>query len=786
MDWKKFRDLAEYRGEKETYFEMFFMHYLYYSIVECHGRKVSIREVSRFFHNLYFNLAKKEEMDLIYYEYKSNAVCSSNSFKDNDAEIIRMAEKLRENSLYEKMFHLIDGYIVIDDGFSYSHNGAKKWGSNWSTGDLNIAFYYSRKELYDWREPKWIAIKKFIRELGAGYNQSLIEHLCKWHLRNPILCQKPLITPETEGIGITSKNLELGEYIAANFIYRCFKDWHISNEGDLAGLVRKPKILIKGVEYYPIAIKKKTDDYRIKMIKKYPELARRFAFLIQTAKNGQIVFESAYEPVEYGKLRDRDPDADEAFRLGRKRYILEVAGKYHQGYTVKKNNDGEVLFKDSVSYSMTNLEKLSPEKRKSKLPEKGYLEEELSRMEKERAEKIKEKEEASKYKKAWANFNKEKTVRKMICETDIRQPFAERNWYVESQKIEYFEKMLMHYLYYNITEGLSRKISIIEINSFFQRLYDYFSKPEIINTKEASFENYAYCPEGPDGLKETKEKIAKMQKNPKYKGMFNLSGDMLIVEDAYSYSPKYERISNHSSLLNWLQTLLYLTKKDLASESMVGEEKDEKTEKKRKFINNFKFIGWDQTIIEHICKKSLSTYNTPRISAASEGVEITEENLEYGKMLAARIIPNYHLEDVKEQYLAMAQNFAFLIQTCKSGDTIFDGTFDEGASDYKPIKKEADMIFRRDYILEKTCWIVSDIGITYNLPIQTTLVVKKDFKGNIFITDSNIQRKGRGWINISEISQRDYNKYFAGKDYLDYLIQLEKGRSLKLTKRTQD
>ena len=56
MDWKKFRDLAEYRGEKEAYFEMFFMHYLYYSIVECHGRKVSIREVSRFFHNLYFNL----------------------------------------------------------------------------------------------------------------------------------------------------------------------------------------------------------------------------------------------------------------------------------------------------------------------------------------------------------------------------------------------------------------------------------------------------------------------------------------------------------------------------------------------------------------------------------------------------------------------------------------------------------------------------------------------------------------------------------------------------------
>ena len=786
MDWKKFRDLAEYRGQKETYFEMFFMHYLYYSIVECHSRKVSIREVSRFFHNLYYNLAEKEEMDLIYYEYKRNAVCSSNFFKDNDAEIIQMAEKLRENSLYEKMFHLIDGYIVIDDGFSYSHNGAKKWGSNWRTGDLNIAFYYSREELYGWQEPKWIKIKEFMENLGAGYDQSLIEHLCKWHLRNPIFCQNPLITSETEGIKLTPKNLELGEFIAANFIYRCFKDWHRSNEGDLAGLVRTQKILIKGVEYYPSAIKKKTDNYRIQMIEKYPELARRFAFLIQTAKNGQIVFESAYEPVEYKKLLDRDPDADEAFRLGRKKYILEVVGKYHQDYEVKKNNNGEVLFKDSVSYSATNLDELSPEKRKSKLPEKGYLEEELSRMKKERAEKIKEKEQASKYKKAWANFNEEKTVRKMICETDIRQPFAERNWYVENQRAEYFEKMLMHYLYYNITEGFSRKISIIEINSFFQRLYDYLAKPEIINTKEASFGNYAYCPEGTDGLKETKEKIAKMQKNPRYKGMFNLSGDMLIVEDAYSYSPKYERISNHSSLLNWLETLLYLTKKDLASESMVGEEKDEKTEKKRKFINNFTFVGQDQTIIEHICKKSLSTYNTPKISAASEGVEITEENLEYGKMLAARIIPNYHLEDVKEQYLAMAQNFAFLIQTCKSGDTVFDGTFSERSRNYKPIKKEADMIFRRDYIHKNTCWIVSDIGITYNLPIQTTLVVKKDFKGNIFVTDSNIKRKGRGWINISEISQKDYDTYFDSKKYLDYLIQLEKGRSLKLTKRTQD
>ena len=96
------------------------------------------------------------------------------------------------------------------------------------------------------------------------------------------------------------------------------------------------------------------------------------------------------------------------------------------------------------------------------------------------------------------------------------------------------------------------------------------------------------------------------------------------------------------------------------------------------------------------------------------------------------------------------------------------------------------MIFRRDYILEKTCWTVSDIGISYYLPIQTTLVVKKDFKGNIFVTDKDIKRKGKGWINISEISQRDYNKYFAGKDYLDCLIQLEKGSSLKLTKRTQN
>ncbi len=786
MNWKEFSDLAENRGEKETYFEMFFMHYLYYSIVECHSRKVSIRDVSRFFHNLYHNLAEKEAMKIICYDYKRNAVCSSNYLEDNDAEIIRMAEKLRENSLYEKMFHLIDGYIVIDDGFSYSHNGAKRWGKNLRTSDLNIAFYYSKEELYNWREPKWIKIKEFMNYLGVGYDQSLIEFLCKWHLSNPKFCHNPLITPETEGIKLTPKNLELGEFIAAKFIYRCFKEWHRSNEADLAYSVRTPEILIKGVDYYPSAIKEKTDNYRIQMIEKYPELARRFAFLIQTAKNDQIVFDSAYEPVKYDRLQVQDPDADEAFRLGRKNYILKVAGKYYQDYIVEKNNRGEVLLKDSVSYSMSNLEELSPEERKSRFAEKDYLEEELSRMKKERAEKIEEQEKAAKYKKAWTELNKEKPVRKMICETDIGQLFAERNWYVESQRTEYFEKMLMHYLYYNITEGFSRKINIIEINSYFQRLYYYLSKSREINTREAYFVNYAYCPEGPDGLKNTKEKITKMQRNPKYKGMFNLSGDMLIIEDAFSYSPKYERISNHSSLINWLETLLYLTKKDLASESMVGEEKDEKTEKKRKFINNFTFVGQDQTIIEHICKKSLSTYNTPKISAASEGVEITEENLEYGKMLAARIIPNYHLEDVKEQYLAMAQNFAFLIQTCKSGDTVFDGTFSEHSRNYKPIKKEADMIFRRDYILEKTCWTVSDMGNSYNLPIQTTLVVKKDFKGNIFVTDSNIKREGRGWINISEISQEDYNKYFADKDYLDCLIQLEKGGSLKLTKRTQD
>lgn len=709
MNWKEFQKLAEYRGEKETYFEMFFMHYLYYSIVECHSRKVSIRDVSRFFNNLYYNLAEKEAMKLVYYEYKNNAVCSSNSLEENDAEIIKMAQRLRKKSLYEKMFHLIDGYIVIDDGFSYSHNGAKIWGRNWSTSDLNIAFYYSEKELYDWQEPKWKSVKKLIGDLGTSYNQSLIEHLCKWHLNNPKFCHNPFMTPEAEGVKITPKNLELGEYIAAKYIYRCFKAWHRSNESYLSKLVRTPKILIKGVDYYPSAIKKETDSYRIQMIKKYPELARRFAFLIQTAKNDQIVFDSSYEPVEFKRLPYRDPDDDEAFRLRRKNYILDVVGSYHQDFLVMKNNKGEVLFKDSVSYSMSNLDSLSPEERKSIFAEKDYLEEELAKMKKEFAEKKEYQNTRQKYNEEFRLFIEEQG--KTVNPVRIEAPFeTDNNWYIESQQMKYFEIMFMHYLYYNVVNGYSKTITVGEILDFFNMSYEYLSNNERPTFAYEAISKYAFHNYGTEGIENVQRMIGRLENKPGSNPQFHLSKDYVVIGEEFSYQPlKEEGDSSLASL---------------------------------------------EPYIKGLCSQVLKKYGVNRKRIPDE---ISSNNIEIGKYLAAKFIDEAGLEELIYEYYNISHRFAVLLQISEPGSCIFYNQSSDAKNEKAVKLLAAEMEFRKRYLLA---------GIEEKHHIDPpNFIAYKEEDGKVYIIDSTGKR-----IHVKATPTRyDVRTLFPNKKGPDYV-----------------
>lgn len=78
---------------------------------------------------------------------------------------------------------------------------------------------------------------------------------------------------------------------------------------------------------------------------------------------------------------------------------------------------------------------------------------------------------------------------------------------IKSQKERYFEIVLMHYLYYNIIEGYSRRIGLETINYYFKKMYSCLSETKVINTENACFENYSYRPDSLDELSNIKEKI---------------------------------------------------------------------------------------------------------------------------------------------------------------------------------------------------------------------------------------------------------------------------------------
>ena len=77
----------------------------------------------------------------------------------------------------------------------------------------------------------------------------------------------------------------------------------------------------------------------------------------------------------------------------------------------------------------------------------------------------------------------------------------ENDWeLIKSQKERYFEIALMHYLYYDVKAGFSRRIGLETINYYFKKMYNCLSKTNVINTENANFENYSYHPDDLDEL----------------------------------------------------------------------------------------------------------------------------------------------------------------------------------------------------------------------------------------------------------------------------------------------
>ena len=183
----------------------------------------------------------------------------------------------------------------------------------------------------------------------------------------------PKISPESEKIRISKKNYELGKLLAARFIYRCGKDWYRYNAEYLCELMRNKEVIIDGLDYAD-ELKKVIDEYRNNINSKYIELANRFAFLLQTAKNNSIVYYSEYvlnkNCIEY----HTKVDSDEAFQVARNNYINDLLGtQYYQSFFVKKDENGDIWLLDPGLDASVNINEMSEDKKKEFFKTKDLL-----------------------------------------------------------------------------------------------------------------------------------------------------------------------------------------------------------------------------------------------------------------------------------------------------------------------------------------------------------------------------------------------------------------------------
>lgn len=349
IEYKK----AIIKSQKKEYFRVFFLNYLYYNITEGLSRIIKINDISTFFSEIYNRFKKDKELNDRGVKFSEYAIYFDMNGKFDSKkceEIKELANNLQKNAKYSTMFHLSEDYIIIDDGFSYSPTNAKTNGE--MEGDLESlkkCFFSTKEELFarGFRGDIRIEDEKiyfFIEKHIESFDKPVMQIICKSIIHN--YSTTPKISPQSEGIIISSENYEMGKLLAARFIYRCYKAFFINKGISLINSLNNDKEIVNDFDFTN-ELRVEFDNYRNNINSKYLELARRFAFLIQTCPPGQRAFNAKYEKKPNHDYPDRRPDADEAFQIARRNYILDNIGEYYQRFKIDKDEEGNILFQDA-------------------------------------------------------------------------------------------------------------------------------------------------------------------------------------------------------------------------------------------------------------------------------------------------------------------------------------------------------------------------------------------------------------------------------------------------------
>jgi hypothetical protein len=281
---------------------------------------------------------------------------------------------------------------------------------------LKKCFFSTKEELYTrgFRGDIRIEDKKiysFIEKHIGSFDKSVMQIICKSIIHN--YSTTPKISPQSEGIIISSENYEMGKLLAARFIYRCYKSFYRNNGISLSEIVNDLD--------FTNGLRVEFDNFRNDTNSKYLDLARRFAFLIQTCQPGQRVFNAKYEKKPNHDYPDRRPDADEAFQIARRNYILDNIGEYYQRFKIDKDEEGNIWFQDAGFddgyYPWVNINKMSEDDKKSLFRAKASLDKTLLENQQDHLERIRRQETIKQYQIIYQEYLKEISDNRTIAKS---------------------------------------------------------------------------------------------------------------------------------------------------------------------------------------------------------------------------------------------------------------------------------------------------------------------------------------------------------------------------------
>lgn len=242
--------------------------------------------------------------------------------------------------------------------------------------------------------------------------------ICKSIIHN--YSTTPKISPQSEGIIISSENYEMGKLLAARFVYRCYKAFFINKGISLINSLNNDKEIVNDFDFTN-ELRVEFDNYRNNINSKYLELARRFAFLIQTCQPGHRAFNVKYEKKPNQDYPDRRPDADEAFQIARRNYILDNIGEHYQRFIIDKDEKGNIWFQDAGFddgyYPWVNINNMSEDDKKSLFRAKASLDKTLLEKQQDHLERIRIQETIKKYQIIYQEYLKEISDNRTIAKS---------------------------------------------------------------------------------------------------------------------------------------------------------------------------------------------------------------------------------------------------------------------------------------------------------------------------------------------------------------------------------